>query len=63
MNNEIIGFKETQINLSDSTLNLVRINFNNNDNKCLMLTDDVAILYKLDINGVSIFSFTKHAFC
>ena len=46
MNNEIIGFKETQINLSDSTLNLVRINFNNNDNKCLMLTDDVAVLYK-----------------
>ena len=43
MNNEIIGFKETQINLSDSTLNLVRINFNNNDNKCLMLTDDVAV--------------------
>ena len=41
MNNDIISFTETQINLSDSTckiierLNFFNINFNKNENKFL----------------------------
>ena len=43
MNNESIGFTETQISLSDSTckiietLNFASINFNNNENNFLSL--------------------------
>ena len=43
MNNDIIGFTETQINPSDSTckiietLNLFNISFNKNENKFLRL--------------------------
>ena len=43
INNDIIGFAETQINLSDSTckiietLNFFNIHFNNNQNKFLSL--------------------------
>ena len=70
INNNIIGFTETQIKPSDSTckiietLNLFNINFNNNDNKFLSLAyrNDVAVLNKFDANGVSILSFKKHAF-
>ena len=72
MNNDIIGFTETQISSSDSsckiieTLNLFDINFNNNENKFLSLVygcrNDVAVLDKFDTYGVSIFSFKKHGF-
>ena len=48
------------------TLNFFKINFNNNENKFLSLDygcrNYVAILDKFDTNGVSIFSFKKHAF-
>ena len=66
INNEIIQFTETQVNLSDSTckiietLNFVSINFNNNEKKDLCLAyrcrHDVAVLDKFDANGVSIFT-------
>ena len=73
MNNDLIEFKETQINLSDSTckiiqgLNFFNINFNNNENEFLSLAygckNDVAVLDKFDANGASIFRyFFKHAF-
>ena len=45
INNDIIGFTETQINPSDSTckiietLNLFNINFNSNENKFLSLAN------------------------
>ena len=48
------------------TLDLFKINFNSNKNKFLSLAyrcrNDVAILDKFNANGVSIFSFKKHAF-
>ena len=71
INNDIIGFTETQINPSNSTckiiktLNFFNINFNNNENKFLSLAygyRNVVVLDKFDTNGVSIFSFKKHAF-
>ena len=72
INNNITGFKETQIKSSDSTckiietLKLPNINFNNNENKFLhwaySCRNDVAVLNKFDANRVSILSFKKHAF-
>ena len=72
INNDIIGSAETQINLSDFTckliesLNFFNIHFNNNQNKFLSLAygcrNEVAVVDKFDTNGVSIFSFKKHAF-
>ena len=72
INNDIIGFTETQIKPSDSTskiietLNLFNINFQSNENKLLNLAEgsryDIAVLNKFDANGVSILSFKKHAF-
>ena len=72
INNDIIGFAETQINLSDSTckiietLNFFNIHFNNNQNKFLSLAygcrNEVAVVDKFDNNGVSIFNFKKHDF-
>ena len=72
INNNIIGFAETQINLSDSTckiietLNFFNTYFNNNQNEFLSLAygcrNEVAVVDKFDTNGVSIFSFKKHAF-
>ena len=72
INNDIIGFAETQINISDSTckiieiLNFCNIHFNNNHNQFLSLAygcrNEVAVVDKFDANGVSIFSFKKHAF-
>ena len=68
MNNDLIEFKETQINLSDSTckiiqgLNFFNINFNNNENEFLSLAygckNDVAVLDKFDANGAFIFRFS-----
>ena len=70
MNSDTTGFTETQINPSDSTckiigmLNLFNLNLNNKENKVLSLgygcRNDVAVLDKFDVNGVSIFSFKKH---
>ena len=70
--NNDIEFTETQINPSDFTckiikrLNFFNISFNNNENKFLSLTygcrNDVAVLEKVDANGVSIFTFKKHDF-
>ena len=64
INNDIIGFTETQINPLDSTckimktLNFFNIGFNNDENKFLSLAhgcrNDVAILDKFNANGVSI---------
>ena len=72
INNGIIGFTETQIKPSDSTwkiietLNFSNINFNNDENKVLSLVygcrNNVSVLDNFDANGVSIFSFMKHAF-
>ena len=78
INNDIIGFTETQIKPSDSTskviqtLNVFNINFNKNENKFLSLAygymslayslNDVIVLNKFDANGVSNLSFKKHAF-
>ena len=73
INNDNIGFTETQINLFDSackiteTLNFFNINSNNNDDNFVLslaytYRNDVAILNKFSTNGVSIFSFKKHAF-
>ena len=46
-------------------MNFFNINFNNNENKFLSLAyggrNDVVVLDKFDTNGVSIFSFEKHA--
>ena len=68
MNNDLIEFKETQINLSDSTykiiqgLNFFNINFNNNENEFLSLAygckNDAVVLDKFDGNGASIFRFS-----
>ena len=72
INNNIIGFTETQIKPSDSTckiietLNVFNFNFNNNENKFLSLVygcrNNLAVLNKFDANGISIVSFKKHAF-
>ena len=72
INNDIIGFAETQINLSDSsckiteTLNFFNIHFNNIQNKFLRLAygcrNEVVVVDKFDANGVSIFSFEKNTF-
>ena len=71
INNDMIGFTEKKINPSDSTSKIMEkiifsINFNNNMNKFLSLAygcrNNVAILDKFDVNGVSIFSFKKNAF-
>ena len=72
INNNIIGFTETQIKSSDSTyeiietLNLFNINFNKNENKLLSLPygrrNDVAVLNKFYANKVSILSFKEYAF-
>ena len=47
-------------------MNVFNINFNNNENKFLSLAygcrNGVAVLNKFHANGVSIFSFKKHAF-
>ena len=71
INNDVIGFTETQIKASDSTckiietLNFFNINFNNNKNKFVSLSygcrSDVAVLNKFDTNGLFILSFKKHA--
>ena len=62
INNDIIGFTETQINPSDSnckmieTLNFFNTSFNNDENKFLSLAygcrNNVAILDKFNANGV-----------
>ena len=67
INNSITGFTETQIKPSGSTckmetLNFFNINFNNNVNKFLSLGYGCRNKNKFDANGVSIFSFKKHAF-
>ena len=72
INNDIIGFTETQFKPSDSTskiietLNVFNINFNINGNKFLSLAygcrNDVDVLNKFDANSASIISFKKHAF-
>ena len=45
---------------------MFNINFNNSENKFLSLAygcrNDVAVLNKFDVNGVSILSFKKHVF-
>ena len=72
INNYILGFTETQISLSNSTCRVVEtltfsnLNFNNNEDKFLRLAygyrNNVAVLDKFNANGVSVFSFKKHAF-
>ena len=72
INNNIIGFIETQINLSDTpcnvikTVNFFNINFHGNKNSFLTLAygcrSDIAVLDKSDANGGFIFSFKKHHF-
>ena len=72
MNNDIIGFIETQVKPSDSTsriietLNDFNIKLNNNENKFLILVyrcrNDGVVLKKIDANRVSILSLKKHAF-
>ena len=72
INNDIIGFTETQIKQSVSTskiiekLNSFSISFNNNENEFLSLAyecrNGVAVSNKFDSNGLSILSFKKHAF-
>ena len=71
INNDIVGFKETQIKPSDSTykmkktFNLFNINSVSNENKFLSLAyecrNNFVVLNKFDANGVSVLSF-KHAF-
>ena len=72
INNDIIGFTETQISPSGSTYSKIKtltfFNINFNENKCKFLIlaygcrNNVAILQKIDASGVSISSFKKHAF-
>ena len=72
MNNDIIGFIETQVKPSDSTsriieaLNDFNIKLNNNENKFLILAygcrNDGVVLKKIDANRVSISSLKKNAF-
>ena len=71
-NNDIMGFTEAQMNPPDSTckitgrLNFLNIGFNSNRTKYLGLTCgqryNLVILDQFSFNGVSIFSFKKHAF-
>ena len=71
-NNDILIFTKTQSNPSYSTckiietLNLFNIRFNYKENIffkfSLRMENDVAVLDKLNANGISIFSFKKHAF-
>ena len=73
INNDAIRFTETQVNPSDSTSNITKtlklfsINFKNNISKFLNLAygcrNNVAILNKFDVNGVSVFSSNKTYFC
>lgn len=70
--NDVIGFTETQMKLSDSAsriddlLKAFNMNFNNNDDKFLNLPygcqDDIAIIKKFDINGISIINLRKDNF-
>ena len=72
MNNDIVGFWETQINpwvytcKIIETLNFLIINLYKNENKFLNLAytcrNDVSVLDKFDTNGVPIFSFKKNGF-
>ena len=73
INNDIIGFTITQINLLDSTFKIIKtlIMFSililiKNENKFLSLANgcrnDVDFSDKFDVNRVSIFSFKEHAF-
>ena len=52
-NNDIIGFRETQIKTSDSTCKII---------ESMLKLNYVAVLNKFDANGVSTLSFKKHAF-
>ena len=71
INNNIIWFTETQINQSDSTYkiretsSLFNINFNNKEKNMSLAYEsrnDVAVLNKIDANGVSVLTFKKNAF-
>ena len=72
IDNDAVWFTETEINLSDSTCKIIKIfsffniNVNKSENRFLNLANrcrnDVAVLYKFNGDGVSIFSFRKHAF-
>ena len=72
INNDIIGYSETENNPSDSTIKIMETsnsfntNFNNNINKYLGLAygyrNNVTILDKFDVNEVHIFSLKKHTF-
>ena len=72
IDNDSVRFTDTEINLSDSTCKIIKIfsffniNVNKSENRFLNLADrcrnDVAVLYKFNGDGVSIFSFRKHAF-
>ena len=86
-NNDIAGFREKQINPSDSscknieTINFSNITFNNNKNNnnnnninnnnnnsnrflssAYIYRNDVAVLIKFDVNGVSISGFKDYVF-
>ena len=72
IDNDAVRFTKAEINLSDSTCKIIKIfnffniNVNENDNRFLNLADrcrnDVAVLDKFNGDGLSIFSFRKHAF-
>ena len=72
INNDIIGFAETQIKSSDSTckiletLNFFNVDFNNNENKFSSLAhrcrNDAALLNKFDENGISSLGLKKRDF-
>ena len=70
--NDIVGFTETQVNPSDS-MELVNekfhnflMNYDNNNNKYLSLAygyqDNIFMLRRFVINGISMFSFRKDVF-
>ena len=72
IDNDTVRFTDTEINLSDSTCKIIKIfsffniNVNKSENRFLNLANrcrnDVTVLYKFNGDGVSIFSFRKHAF-
>ena len=72
VNNDIIGFTETETKPSDSTskrietFNVFNINFNITENKVLSLAcgcrNDVAVLNKFDANRISTLNFKKNTF-
>ena len=72
LNNDIVGFTETQVKAVDSTesvnklLHDFHMYYNNNDNKYLSLAygckESILVLRRFDINGVSILSFKKNYF-